>query len=442
MKITKRIISALLCLVLIFAFGFTVTAENTTSITLSNVRAMPGETATIDIKIANNPGIMAMSFCITYDSDAFEYAGYSRGYLSRYTIKDHPDKGHIAFVNDEAGNKSNDGVMLSVKFTVKESAKPGRHTITIANQNREKHGNKLHNSFSNSDLKYIIPTVTAGSITVGETCENAGHKYGEWQIITPADCKNTGEKKRTCVRCNEYSETAEIPITHDFENEWTVDKAATPTEDGIMSRHCKKCNAVTDEFTFSYEDVEDSQNPGGDTSNDDSTSSSEDTSSDVSTEDTTSENESSTNQGSQSTATSKPTSSSNSNSNSTLTNKTPIKNTVGAKNPQSAIENIKDFKENIKPNLEINNTSLDNSSSAQNTDSEDEITSNDSTSSTIGTNDNSNIENESINNNATNRMVNFSTSQLIMVIIGAILSAAIIALAVILLVRRKKENNE
>ena len=159
MKITKRIVATFVCLILVIVCSFTVAAAATPRISLSNVRALPGESVTINISISNNPGIMAMSFCITYDNEAFEYTGYSKGYLSRYTIKDHSDKGQIAFVNDEASNKSNDGVMLSVKFRVKDNAAPGKHTITLANQNREKYGTKLHNSFSNSNLKYIVPSV-------------------------------------------------------------------------------------------------------------------------------------------------------------------------------------------------------------------------------------------------------------------------------------------
>lgn len=444
MKLTKRIISVLLCLILMTAIGITTTAVSTPNITLSNVKAMPGETVTIEIKIANNPGIMAMSFCITYDSDAFEYAGYGRGYLSRYTIKDHADKGQIAFVNDEAGNKSNNGVMLSVKFLVKENAKPGKHTITIANQNREKHGNKLHNSFSNSDLKYIVPSVTAGSITVGETCENAGHKYGEWEIITPADCKTTGEKKHTCIRCNQHSETIEIPITHDFEAEWTVDKAATPTEDGIMSRHCTKCDAVTDKITFTYKEVEDSQKPDDNTSSDDSISNDNsssdenapvtDTSSDAVSDENSSESNASDNQGSEKDNSSDTTISTNSSTTSSST-KTPINNTVGSKNPQSAVENIKDYQENIKPNL---NSSI--SSDSQSSDTQSENISDSSSTQTDAETNSSSPDQDNITPDSNKNVM--SGGDIALIIISSILSVAIIAMAIILIVRHKKENNQ
>lgn len=441
MKLIKKIISILLCLILIAAIGVTALAATTPNISLSNVKAMPGDTVTIDISISNNPGIMAMSFCITYDSDAFEYTGYSKGYLSRYTIKDHADKCQVAFVNDEASDKSNDGVMLSIKFKIKDDAKPGKHTVTIANQNREKHGNKLHNSFSNSNLKYIVPTVNAGSITVGETCENAGHKYGEWNILTPADCKHTGTKEHTCVRCK-YVESITIPITHDFEADWTVDKAATPTEDGIMSRHCKLCDAVTDKITFTYKEVEDSQKPDDNTSSDNSTSgddssnesnnSSSDTSSDIVSDENSSESNTSDNHSSENENSSDATVSNNS-STTPSPNKTPINNTVGSKNPQSAVENIKDYQDNIKPNLENNSTS----SILENTDSQDETASNNSSTPANTNTDSSTSANADDDYTDTEKGGLFTTQKLIQ-FIGAILNAAAIVLGILLIIKRKK----
>ena len=433
MKITKRIVATFVCLILVIVCSFTVAAADTPRISLSNVRALPGESVTINISISNNPGIMSMSFCITYDNEAFEYTGYSKGYLSRYTIKDHSDKGQIAFVNDEASNKSNDGVMLSVKFRVKDNAAPGKHTITLANQNREKYGTKLHNSFSNSNLKYIVPSVMSGSITVGETCENAGHKYGDWTVVTPADCVSTGTKEHTCLRCD-HTETADIPITHDLEAEWTVDKAATPTEDGTMSRHCKNCDAVTDEITFTYEEVEDSQKPDDDASSEDSVSSEEasgdNSSSNVSDEYNSSNSDNSSSQNS--TSSDNASSNANSNSSDSASNKTPINNTVGAKNPQSAVENIKDYQENIKPNI---NASSD--AQSENTSSKDDTVS-DSESAATDTGGSEPTDTGDFSNTETN----LSVGNIALFAVSGVISIAIIALAIILILKRKKENEE
>jgi len=429
MKITKRIVATFVCLILVIVCSFTVAAADTPRISLSNVRALPGESVTINISISNNPGIMAMSFCITYNNEAFEYTGYSKGYLSRYTINDLSDKGEIYFVNDEASDKLDNGIMLSVKFRVKDNAAPGKHTITLANRNREKYGNRLHNSFSNSNLKYIVPSVTAGSITVGATCENSGHKYGDWTVITPADCVSTGTKEHKCLRCD-YTETADIPITHDFEAEWTVDKAATPTEDGTMSRHCKNCDAVTDKITFTYQEVEDSDDPDDNTSSDNSVSSDSASSNAGSNESDSSSNVSSSGGNS---SENKVSSENNSSSESISSNKTPIDNTVGAKNPLSAVENIKDYQENIKPNTENNYTS-------SNTENSSEQSSNPNISDTQSITASTDADKDTTTDNTQS----FSSTPMgiATIIICALLDVGIVLLCIILIIRRKRAEQD
>ncbi|MDO4608451.1 MAG: cohesin domain-containing protein [Clostridia bacterium] len=319
MNTAKRILTFIFCLVFCLGFCPTVFAADNAAISLSNVSAMPEETVTIDVEIKNNPGIMGMAFSIAYDNDAFEYVKYENGWLSGMTVKDHPDKGHVIFVYVATKDKTDNGKMLSVDFKIKQKATPGHHTITLANNNFEKHGTKLHNSFSNSKQEFIVPNIKSGSIKVGETCINAGHKYGEWNITKEATCTETGLKNHTCVRdesiCIEEGryEEVEIPITHDFEKEWTVDEVATPEKDGVMTRHCTKCDAVTDRVVFTYEEV------GGEppTPSDPSTSSGN--------------------------STDNPTSS---------TPSAPIiNNTLGTKNPITSIEHVKDFQTNVKPNL-------------------------------------------------------------------------------------------
>lgn len=409
MKRAKTFIALILCFILTAACSVCAFAAGSPAVTISNVSANPGESVTVDVKISNNPGIMAMAFCITYDSGIFEYTGYTRGYPSSCTVKDHPDKGHIAVVSDDSSDKATDGTIISLSFKIRDNAAAGKFAVAMANINRNKYGYKLNNSFSNSNQQFVVPTVTNGSITVNETCENSGHKYGEWQVVTPADCTHTGLKEHKCVRC-EHTETAEIPITHDFEDDWTVDKAATPEEDGIMSRHCKKCDAVTDKITFTYKEVEDSTSSGDNSSQITDSSSSEAQTS------------------SSGTTTSDSVSSGNSSS-----NKTPINNTVGAKNPLSAVESIKDYKENIKPNTTESDTSADSQSSNDNSKS--------NTTSDISTTQDSDKTELTDGTAAEGDHSDQSTASPIkttILIISAILSAAIIAIGVILIIKRKK----
>ena len=316
----KKIVLILCCLVMCFSCGTVLAAESKTPvITLSKVKADPGYTVTIDINISNNPGIMAMSFSITYDSTAFEYTGYKKGYLTSYTLKDHPEKNSVSFVNIETSDIAKDGTIISVQFKVKSDAAADKYTVTLANNNQNKHGSSLHNSFSDSNQNFIVPKVNAGSITVAATCANSPHEYGEITEITKPTCTSEGLGSHTCSRCG-YTENVPIgKLPHDFEKDWTVDRAATKELEGVMSRHCKNCDAVTDTLTFTLEEV--------DNGKDGSTAS----------------------KGSEGTS-------------SESVKKDVLKNTDGAKNTVSAVENLKDYQEKIKPDRD--NTSENQTSPA------------------------------------------------------------------------------
>lgn len=417
----KKNLAIILC-VIICSLSSVVFATGTSAptIKITTITSVPGDTVEISIDISNNPGIMAMAFCITYDNNTLEYQNYSKGYLSNYTIKDHSDEGHVSFVNVENTDKNTNGTLLSLLFKVKDDAKPGRHIITLANSNRNKYGNKLHNSFSNSKQQFVVPTVTAGSVVIEETCENSGHKYGEWNVSHEANCTVEGLRSRACQRCQIVQEET-IPITHDFESEWTVDKIATPEENGIMSRHCTKCDNVTDKITFSYEEI------GGDEN---------DTSGDVSSDEITSSNDALDDPSQESSASDTSNTSSNaldnsSNSSQSAPNIKPtINNTVGEKVSIDVVEKLQDYQQNIKPNLKDEENSSEEIISNEENSTQSEQSNSDTMTGVISE-DNTSLQDKEPSF--------FSTPiGVIMIIVGSLLSIGIIALGIIMIMRNKK----
>ena len=86
----------------------------------------------------------------------------------------------------------------------------------------------------------------------GETVESdvgilpLGHKFGDWEIIVSPNCTESGSRERVCDVCG-YTDTEPLQAEgHSWEDEYTVDKVATCTEDGSMSIHCEKCDAKKD----------------------------------------------------------------------------------------------------------------------------------------------------------------------------------------------------
>ena len=380
MKTVRFFVSLILCIVLCTVMCTSVLAAPTPSIKISHVGAMPGNEVTVSVIMSNNPGIMAMTFAVTYDKAQFEVVDVTKGFVSTPTYKDHADKGYVAFSISETSDKTANGNILSVKFKIKDNAKPGKYTIGLGNHNYEKYGSKIDNCFSNSKEDLIVPQVTNGSITVETECDKTGHVFGGWSIIKTATCTETGLKNRTCSRCGSIEEVT-IGSSHDIENEWTVDKAATPEENGIMSRHCKYCDERFDEITFTYEEVENSKGDDSNTENnssnnnssstdnnssDDNNTSSSDNSStdDNSPEDTSSNDDTSSNNDSSadnsSSADDDSSTDDNSSTNSTTENepnkKPTINNTVGSKNPLASVEGLKDYQDKLSQKENEENT--------------------------------------------------------------------------------------
>ena len=74
--------------------------------------------------------------------------------------------------------------------------------------------------------------------------EHTKHDYVEY--VFPPTCTEKGYTKYVCECGDSYLDNYVDP-KHDWEDKLTVDREATCTKDGFQSRHCKKCNEVTDE---------------------------------------------------------------------------------------------------------------------------------------------------------------------------------------------------
>ena len=79
------------------------------------------------------------------------------------------------------------------------------------------------------------------------------HCKGDAVEVKDATCTEDGYKEvGTCEVCGAHysykdDENVIPALGHDYEAEFTVDKAATCTEAGVKSKHCTRCDAKTDE---------------------------------------------------------------------------------------------------------------------------------------------------------------------------------------------------
>ena len=164
----KKLLTILLCITFIFTtVCFSADASQVQpTITVSDAIGTNGGNIDVQISIADNPGILAMAFCVSYDNTALEYTGYTKGYLSNYNVMDHNDKGIVSFVSVEEEDISLSGTIITLNFKIKDTAAFGEYPITVLNNNPDKYGAELHNSFADSSEQFIVPTVKNGIVTI------------------------------------------------------------------------------------------------------------------------------------------------------------------------------------------------------------------------------------------------------------------------------------
>lgn len=123
---------------------------------------------------------------------------------------------------------------------------------------------------SNADKKRDAAKNASEALSAAENALNAlDHSWDTGVITVDATCTEEGVKVYICESCGNTKEETLPALGHDFSEEWTVDKEPTFAEKGSESRHCTRCDEVTDvkaipvltftdvdETTYHYDDVQ------------------------------------------------------------------------------------------------------------------------------------------------------------------------------------------
>lgn len=227
-----------------------VSAENSQGIiTVTTEKAATGSSVIINLDMSENPGIMAMTISITYDSKALTYEGFRTGYLRDIMVEDHPEKNLLRLVSCENMNKRNNDTIASIQFKVKDDASFDMHAVSV---------DYKPGDFCNWKLERLNPKIIPGGVDVEFNGKNCRHtEKSDWKTVAKPTCQGPGAKQRHCLKCQAV-EIEDIPSAgHIFSDEWIVDRPATAELHGIMSRHCNNCDEVTDVLTFELDEVED-----------------------------------------------------------------------------------------------------------------------------------------------------------------------------------------
>lgn len=78
-----------------------------------------------------------------------------------------------------------------------------------------------------------------------------GHSFGEWYDVDSPDCENKGSQRRDCSACGHFETKDLNPTGHKWDDDYTVDKEPSCTEEGSKSIHCSVCDAKKDSTPIS-----------------------------------------------------------------------------------------------------------------------------------------------------------------------------------------------
>lgn len=258
LKRLKILLSVFLCVVFVFSGCLSVCAatERTFDLEISSTTAIPGDTVVFNLDVKNNPGIMAVTFTVHYDPEVLEYENYIAGILSRDTSARHD--GYVSIVFCGLKDRVGDGTLYGFQFKVKDTAKAGFSAVTIKNIRPTQYGDSLSGCFANWNGDKLTPTLKSGGVDIGFTGSNCNHTFGDWETVVPAACKTAGVQSHTCKVCGHNAQQEISATGHNYAENWTIDRAATSLNDGLMTRHCTgvSCDATSDPVTFTLRDAE------------------------------------------------------------------------------------------------------------------------------------------------------------------------------------------
>ncbi|MBO5089657.1 MAG: hypothetical protein J6C27_01935 [Clostridia bacterium] len=285
----KKILSIIICFVLVCSFSVTAFAAGTTA-SLSGVptEIKKDATATITVNVSGSPSISSALVQVTlgdglelvsgewkktgimqdftvsngYGVLALSSAGTLDGTVFSFVVKGKTISQTAQNLKVDLTFKSGSSVVgtTSASKTVKVAC--ASHTYgSYTNANATNH-TRTCSACGNVETK--AHTWNSGSVTKTANCKEAGnthytctatgcgatkdvpisktnnHTYGSWSQTSAPKCTTVGKEQRTCSTCQKV-ETRDIKATGHKMNESVVVKEPTCTEEGLKEGTCSVC---------------------------------------------------------------------------------------------------------------------------------------------------------------------------------------------------------
>jgi hypothetical protein len=164
------------------------------SIQADRVSGKPGETVSVPVRLANNPGLVALQLKVSYDSSALTLVEIVDGGVlagKNYNTSNLSKNPYTLDWNSDTADEDNtdNGVIATLRFAIAETAAGGTYPITVS----------LKESW-NYDMSPVSFAVTGGAVTCAATEPQFDNRTNGVAVISDASAEGfTVTASRPCA---------------------------------------------------------------------------------------------------------------------------------------------------------------------------------------------------------------------------------------------------
>lgn len=237
MEIRKRTGAAtwllgILAAVILICSGKTAYAAEQAELSGGNVDAENGKTVQYAVTLENNPGLWAVKFTASYDSEALKLTAVKAGDIFTEEEITPPqeltDTPYVFLgVKNALENTDKEGVVVTLEFEVDKDAQAKDYEVKLeVTQAINLEGQDISVAAKNGNIS-VVPCI---------------HEK-EWKVTKPG-CETAGKKEYVCTKCGEVFESEELPATGHLDLEVRNQKEAGAEPGYTGDTYCKTCGKL------------------------------------------------------------------------------------------------------------------------------------------------------------------------------------------------------
>lgn len=237
MEIRKRTGAAtwllgILAAVMLICSGKTAYAAEQAELSGGNVDAENGKTIQYAVTLENNPGLWAVKFTASYDSEALKLTAVKAGDIfteEEITSPQELDDTPYVFlgVKNALENTDKEGVVVTLEFEVDKDAQAKDYEVKLeVTQAINLEGQDISVAAKNGNIS-VVPCI---------------HEK-EWKVTKPG-CETAGKKEYVCTKCGEVFESEELPATGHVDTEIRNQKEAGAEPGYTGDTYCRTCGKL------------------------------------------------------------------------------------------------------------------------------------------------------------------------------------------------------